>query len=114
MTDMPFPKGFETLAHLAPEWVLRDNLERQRKRAASTIAEVKAFFDAVFPEIDRIMAYLNTLPMDALSPADKNLYRLAATWMEMSHPIDLNWRETDEPGIFPFERVQFIEPSPAD
>ena len=44
----------------------------------------------------------------------KNLYRLAATWMEMSHPIDLRWNDTDERDVFPFERIFLVEPSPAD
>jgi hypothetical protein len=112
--DSMFPKGFEAFDSFAPEWVLNGPLERQRKRAASDIPTLKAFFDAIYPEIDRIIGYLNTKPIDNLAPADKNLYRLAATWMEMSHPIDLDWRESDEPGIFPFERVGLVEPSPGD
>jgi hypothetical protein len=111
---MEFPKGFEHLARHAPDWVLPDHLERQRKRAASDLAAVKAFFDALYPEMERIMAYLKGVPMDGMSPADKNLYRLAATWFEMSHPIDLSWRETDQFSIFPFERIGLDEPSPAD
>ena len=59
-------------------------------------------------------SYLKTVPMDGMSPADKTLYRLAATWMEMSHPIDLRWNDTDERDVFPFERVHLTEPSPAD
>ena len=114
MTETIFPQGFESLAHHAPEWALPDQLARQRKRAASDIAAVKAFFDALYPEMERIMAYLRSVPMDGMSPADKNLYRLAATWFEMSHPIDLNWPDTDQRTVFPFERIHLVEPSPAD
>jgi hypothetical protein len=109
-----FPKGFEQFAPLAPEWILNDNLERQRKRANSTLAQVKAFYDAVFPHMDRVLAYLNTRPMDNLSDADRTLYRLTATWMEISHPIDLHWKDTDQRNIFDYERVHLVEPSPAD
>ena len=114
MSDAIFPAGFESLARHAPEWVLPDQLKRQRKRAASDLATVKAFYDALYPEMERIMAYLKTVPMDTLSSADKNLYRLAATWFEMSHPIDLDWPDTDQRTIFPFERIHLDEPSPAD
>jgi hypothetical protein len=34
--------------------------------------------------------------------------------MEMSHPVDLHWKDTDQRNIFPFERVLLVEPSPAD
>ena len=63
---------------------------------------------------ERIIDYLKTVPMDGLTEADKNLYRLAATWMEMSHPVDLRWNDTDERDVFPFERVHLVEPSPSD
>jgi len=109
-----FPKGFESFDRFAPDWILADPMSRQHMRALSDIPTIKAFFDALLPEMDRIIGYLNTKPIDGLSAEDKNLYRLAATWMEMSHPIDLDWRESDEWGIFPFERVGLVEPSPGD
>src|ERR1041385_6035475 len=107
-----FPKGFEDIEKYAPEWVIATPLARQRKRADSDLTTVRRFYDAIFPSIDRVITHLNTVPMDQLSPADKNLYNLAATWMEMSHRIDLSWKETDEPGIFPFERVELGDNSP--
>jgi hypothetical protein len=109
-----FPKGFEDLSAYAPEWVLTTPLERQRKRAACDLAALRRFYDAIYPQIDRIFIYLKSVPMNAMSQADKNLYYLAATWMEMSHPIDLGWKETDEPGVFPYERVELIEKPPAE
>ena len=109
-----FPKGFEGLARHAPEWVLVTALERQRKRAAVDLPTLKAFFDALFPEMDRIFVYLKSVPMDRMSREDKNLYNLAATWFEMCHPIDLGWRETDEPGVFPYQRIELKENSPGN
>jgi hypothetical protein len=49
-----------------------------------------------------------------MTQEDKNLYNLAATWFEMSHPIDLGWNETDESGVFPFERIELKENSPGN
>jgi hypothetical protein len=54
------------------------------------------------------------VPMDAMTDADRNLYFLGATWMELSHPIDLKWKDTDERNVFPFERVHLTEHSPAN
>lgn len=109
-----FPKGFEDLDKHAPEWVLVTAFDRQKKRAAVDLATVRAFYDALLPELDRIFLYLKTVPMDGMTQADKNLYNLASTWMEMSHPIDLGWKETDEFGVFPFERVELKENSPGN
>jgi hypothetical protein len=111
---MSFPKGFETMARHAPDWVLTTQLERQKKRASVDLATLKSFFDALFPEMDRIFLYLKTVPMDRMTQKDKNLYNLAATWFEMSHPIDLGWKETDESGVFPFERIELKENSPGN
>ena len=114
MNAIHFPKGFEGLAQFAPDWVLRDQSERQQRRSERSLETVKTFYHALAPEMERIIGYLNTVPMDAMQAADKNLYRLAATWMEMSHPVDLRWNDTDERNVFPFERVHISESSPAD
>lgn len=114
MSASEFPKGFEDLARFAPDWVLRDPLERQSRRSERSLEAVRAFNQGLAPSMERIFEYLKTVPMDAMSLADKNLYRLAATWMEMSHPVDLRWNDTDERNVFPFERVLITEPSPAD
>ncbi len=114
MSDIRFPAGFENLSRFAPDWVLQDPMEKQKKRAERSLVAVKAFNDDLYPEIERVIDYLKTCPMDNLSDEDKNLYRLAATWMEMSHPVDLRWNDTDERDVFPFERIHLVEPSPAD
>ncbi|MSQ51594.1 MAG: hypothetical protein EXR28_06875 [Betaproteobacteria bacterium] len=114
MSDIKFPAGFESLSRFAPDWVLRNPLEKQQRRAERPLAVVQAFNDGLYPEMEGIIDYLITVPMNKMSEADKNLYCLAATWMEMSHPIDLKWNDTDERDVFPFERIHLVEPSPAD
>lgn len=108
------PAGFEALEMYAPEFLLTTPLARQAKRAAMDLTSLKAFYDGVFPHLDRVFTYLKTVPMDAMTDADRNLYVLGATWMELSHPIDLKWKDTDERNVFPFERVHLTEHSPAD
>jgi hypothetical protein len=114
MSDKFFSENFADLERFAPDWVIGDIVERQRKRADSELATVRQFFEDLFPEIDRIITYLNTVPMDAMGGEDKNLYWLVVTWNEMSHPIDLKWEETDETWSFPFDRIQLWERAPTD
>ena len=107
-----FPAEFEDLERFAPEWVIADVVEKQHKRATTDLAAIKRFYAALYPEIDRIIGHLVGVPMDGMSEGDRNLYRLVATWNEMSHPVDLGWAESDEPGVFPYDRVKLWEESP--
>lgn len=107
-----FPKGFEALEQFAAEYALATPLERQRKRASLTIDQLREFYAAIYPHMDGIFQHLKKVPMDALTREDKALYNLGATWLELSHPIDLNWRETDETGVFPYDRVVLTDTSP--
>jgi len=107
------PQGFDALEKYAKDFALDTPRAREIKRAAMTLPELRAFYDAVFPHLDRIFKHLQTVPTDALSDQDRALYFLGATWMEMSHPIDLNWKDTDERDVFPYDRVHLTEHSPA-
>jgi hypothetical protein len=106
------PKGFEALERFVADYALAEPVERQRKRASMNIDELREFYSAIYPHMDAIFSHFRGMAVDALTPEDKALYNLGATWMELSHPIDLNWRETDESGVFPFERIGLIDTSP--
>jgi hypothetical protein len=106
------PDKFASLAKWCPEWCLDTEKARHFKRVYSDLDTVKEFYGAVQPHLDEIIAYLNTLntiqPKE-LGPQDRNLYYLAATCIEMSHPIDMKWRTTDIDDKFPSERLIFAD-----
>jgi hypothetical protein len=107
---MELPHPFADLAKWSSEWSLQTEKERHFKRVYSDLDTVKGFFDSVFPRMDEIIGYLNklnTLDPQELAAPDKNLYYLAATCIEMSHPIDMKWRTTDIDDKFPSERMVF-------
>ena len=106
------PKGFDALEPFVAEYALATPLERQRKRASLTLDALREFYSAVYPHMDAIFRHFQGMAPDALTQEDKALYNLGATWMELSHPIDLAWRETDETGVFPYERVVLTDTSP--
>lgn len=110
MTAFVLPAPFQDLARWGPEWCLDSEKARHFKRVYSDIETVRSFFEAVFPRLDEMISYLNTLETldpKALAPPDRNLYYLAATCIEMSHPIDMGWRGTDIDDKFPSERLVF-------
>jgi len=112
MANLALPQQFDDLAPWGEEWCLDTEKARHFKRIRSDRDTVKNFFGAVFPRMDEIIQYLNTkneIDPRKLSSADRNLYYLAATCIEMSHPIDMNWVSTDIDDKFPSERLEFEE-----
>jgi hypothetical protein len=112
MAALELPTQFKDLAHWGAEWCLDSEKARHFKRVYSDLDTVRGFFDSVNPRMDEIIGYLNTLnTLDPkqLAPADRNLYYLAATCIEMSHPIDMKWRGTDIDDKFPSERLIFAD-----
>lgn len=108
MSENPLPEEFADLAPLVDEWSLRSEKERHDKRVTSRLEEVKAFYGAVLPRMDAIIAYLDRFPLAAMPPDAQRLYFLALTCMEMSHPIDLHWRTPDIDDAFPSSRLEFL------
>lgn len=102
------PEPFADLAGPGGEWILPTEKARHDKRVTSDLQTVRTLYEAMLPRMDAIMTYLNTLPLGEMRPADRNLYSLALAFMEISHPIELNWKGTDTEGAFPSERLEFL------
>ena len=112
MAAAALPQKFKDLEKWCPEWCLDTEKARHFKRVYNDLDAVRGFYDSVFPRMDEIISYLNTLNTlepKQLSAPDKNLYYLAATCIEMSHPIDMKWRTTDIDDKFPSERLVFFD-----
>lgn len=72
MTQTQLPEPFRDLElHLA--WSLPTERERSAKRQASSIATLRAFYDAIFPRMPDILPFLRSYGLDDV-PAD--VYRL--------------------------------------
>ena len=107
MANIELPAGFEALADIGPDWLIADEHGRHVKRVTSDLATVRAFYDKVVAELDRMIAYLKPKDAAALTAGERNLYTLALVCMEMSHPIDLGWDDTDIDDTFPWQRIEF-------
>jgi len=107
------PPQFIGLEVLVDEWALAHEKDRAHKRVSTGIHASRRFHAAVMPYMEEIIQYLNTFPdePDALPPDVLRLYRLAATFMEISAPIDLEWDSSDIEDVFPMNRIHFHPPS---
>ena len=63
------PPEFVDLEPFAATWCLATEAERWERRMASSMDELQAFYDAVFPRIEAVIEHGDRYPLDAL-PAD--------------------------------------------
>lgn len=103
------PDQFKQLQSFAG-WALSTQVLRNSKRAVTPIDELQVVYDALLPEIENIMNYLDTFPFhEPLSEENENLKNLALAFMEISHPIELGWKQGYNTLGFPISRLDIPE-----
>lgn len=111
MTQM-LPPQFKELEPFVARWGLETEAERLKTLVASSIPELRTFYDAIFPRAEEIKSYLGPLDLTALTAEQKNLFFLIMTFIEVAHPIELNWNETDIDDAFSLDRMTIGHFSP--
>jgi hypothetical protein len=87
------PEQFKSLEHLVPEWAIEDGHTRYVKRVNSTMEQLRAFYDAVFPHAEAAVAYVDQFDYQQPLPADAaNLRNLLYSLITVSLAIEL-WRQ---------------------
>ncbi len=87
MTAQSLPAPFAGLEPFI-DWSLTRERERTEKREASTVEEVRAFYDAVFPRMEEIVKHLDAFPFDALPEKEYRLYLLTLSLVEVSNLVE--------------------------
>ena len=87
MTDHSLPEGFSDLAPFIG-WALERERQRTEKREASTMDAVRAFYDAVFPRMEEIVAHLDAFALDALPEKEERLFLLTLSLVEVSNLVE--------------------------
>ena len=90
-----FPGDFADLEPFA-DWALATEAERYAKRLASSMDELQAFYDAVFPRLESAMAYLDALDLHALPDDATRLLWLCYSLINASFPVEV-WRQARVP-----------------
>lgn len=117
MSELALPERFSDLSRFVATWALPTEKQRHQKRLNSTLDEVRAFYDAMFPRMDEVMGYLKGIPAanrQTLPAQDRTLFNLALAFMDASHPIALRWRRVDVDDGFPSDRVIYRTPSDSE
>jgi len=109
VTPLPLPDAFADLSPFAG-WALEREAERYAKRLASTMDELQAFYDAAFPRLAAITAYLDQGPLTELSPEATHLLWLSYSLVNVSFPVEV-WRQARVPDSGAARMDQVVEPA---
>jgi hypothetical protein len=91
-------------------WSLRTEAERYAKRLSSTMAELEAFYDAVFPRFEAAMAYIDQFAFDSLPEEATRLLWLCYSLVNASFPVEV-WRQPRVPDSGAASMDVVIEPA---
>jgi hypothetical protein len=87
MTERQLPDQFQQLEPFLP-WALATERERTAKRHASSIAEIRAFYDAMVSRLGEILTFLNEFSLEDV-PADVNqLFFLTLSLAEVAPAVE--------------------------
>lgn len=83
------PVAFQVLESFASAWALPTSDERMRKRMASSMAEIQAFYDALLPVTESALAHLDSFELAALPPAETRLFHLLLAGTEAALAVEV-------------------------
>jgi len=87
------PPEFSQLDHLVAEWAIEDGHERYVKRVNSSMDEIKAFYDEVFPFAEEAVTYIDKFDYSEPLPDDvANLRNLLYSLITVSLAVEL-WKQ---------------------
>lgn len=87
------PAPFAELEPLVAEWAIEDGHQRYVKRVNSSMEEIRAFYDRVFPHAEAAVAYLNDFDYaEPLPPDAANLRNLLYSLITVSLAVEL-WKQ---------------------
>lgn len=102
-----FPVEFADLEPLRDAWAIGDEAARNRKRLASSMAELQDFYNMVLARMDAIIGYLNARPLQNLTPGEQALLNLALMFMEVAPAVEI-YKHPDVPWGFAAERFHIL------
>ncbi len=87
MPDTSLPEAFRDLEQWSA-WALETEKERSDKRQASTIEELKDFYDAMLARTDEALSYIDQFPLDDLPPDAQRLFLLTLSLAEVAPAVE--------------------------
>jgi len=111
MSDAMLPPEFSDLEPWVEEWCLDSEPERYAKRLNSTMEEIQAFYDAMFPRAEAAIQYIEKFPLDDLPEDAWRLLKLLYSLILMAFAVEI-WKQPYIPDTGTAEFALKIEPIP--
>ncbi|OBB55920.1 hypothetical protein A5757_02410 [Mycobacterium sp. 852013-51886_SCH5428379] len=87
------PREFSHLEHLVDEWAIEDGHQRYLKRVNSSMEQIRAFYDEIFPNAEDAVAYVDKFDYAEPLPDDvANLRNLLYSLITVSLAVEL-WNQ---------------------
>lgn len=87
MSYINLPAGFEDLAPWA-EWSLAGMDDRRARRAGSSMDEIDAFYNAMLPRMDALLAHLASTQLDGMDAQSEALMNMALMLAEIAPAVE--------------------------
>lgn len=88
MPESALPEAFRDLEQWMA-WSLATEPERSDKRQASTMVEIKAFYDAMLARMEEILPYLEQFPLEKIPADAQRLFYLTLSLAEVAPAVEL-------------------------
>ena len=83
------PTEFVDLQPFAEKWCLATESARWDTRMSSSMSELLAFYDAMFPRLEAALDYCDQYPLDALPDHVTNLLRLVNSLVLVAMAVEI-------------------------
>ena len=89
MAEALLPQGFEDLAPFVG-WALEPERARTAKKVESSMEQLRAFYDAMMPRLEEIIAHLDGVPGGDERPAPaQRLYLMSLSLVEIANLVEI-------------------------
>ncbi len=109
-TSSMLPADFADLERFAAEWAMDSEQARNKFRVAQSLADLEDFYNAVFPRMDALCAYIDQYPIDAMPRPAARLLQLGLMLMEVVPAVEV-YRQPDVPNAIDFARFKILSPN---
>ncbi len=105
------PQAFADFEPYALTWCLPTEPERWARRLQSSMAELRAFYDAFFPRAEEAIAYCDQFPLDDMPADAERLLQLLHSLLMVSYAVEV-WKQPEviNGGSARIDRI--LEPRP--
>jgi hypothetical protein len=105
-----FPAQFADLEPIAAPWALASYNDRYAKRLSSSMDELRAFYDAVFPRAREMLAYCDGFNIKEPPDEVKALLNVLYSLVAVSFPVEV-WKQPRVPDTGSCTFEAYVEPA---